>query len=62
MQILLAMTVYQIIISGKLPETSASVPIIGQVTAVEINHKVRILQLPVRKIFIRVFSNYCKKA
>jgi len=30
MQILLAMTVYQIIISDKLPVTSASVPIIGQ--------------------------------
>jgi len=51
MQILLAMTVYQIIISGKLPSTSSSVPIIGQFTAVETNYmyKIRISRLTMRR-------------
>jgi len=33
MQVLLAMTVYQIIVSSKLPTTSTTVPIIGQYTS-----------------------------
>jgi len=40
MQILLAMTVYQIIISGKLPVTSTSIPIIGQFTAIKTMYKI----------------------
>jgi len=52
------MIVYQIIISGKLPVTSATIPIIGQFTAVKANHRIAVL--PLRKILI-CYRQHCKQ-
>jgi len=61
MQILLAMTVYQIIISGKLPATSSSVPIIGQFTSVEQTTKLEFHHYQCKQSSFLFFSN-CRKA
>jgi len=48
--ILLALSVYQIIVSDKLPSSFTTLPVIGQWITLEAYHKIRILQCSVTKV------------